>query len=106
VNLEDVAAAASPSEIAELRFMDRSTPDDAGRAADEYASPLRVLRRARPGMHHVDASSALGGLHPLGEWARSPTSWTPSSISNRATFVTGETLHVDGGRARATDADR
>ena len=55
-------------------------------------------------MHDPESYEGLAGLHPSAGWARSATSSTAILYLERATFVTGEILHVV--RARLQEQPR
>ena len=72
--------------------------------AIEYASSgVRVntvsLGVIRTREHDAAAYEQLGGLHPLGHVGEVPDVVDAILYLERATFVTGETLHIDGGQA-------
>ncbi len=50
-------------------------------------------------MHPVATHDALDGLHPLGRMGEIADIVDAILYLEAATFVTGETLHVDGGQS-------
>jgi len=72
--------------------------------AIEYASRGIRVNAVSPGviktpMHPVETHHALGGLHPLGRMGEIADIVDAILYLESATFVTGETLHVDGGQS-------
>ena len=72
--------------------------------AIEYASSgVRVntvsLGVIKTPEHDAAAYEQLGGLHPLGRVGEVSDVVDAILYLERATFVTGETLHIDGGQA-------
>ena len=72
--------------------------------AIEYAKRGIRVNAVAPGviktpMHAVETHQALGGLHPLGRMGEIADIVDAILYLESATFVTGETLHVDGGQS-------
>ena len=72
--------------------------------AIEYAKRGIRVNAVAPGviktpMHPVETHQALGGLHPLGRMGEIADITDAILYLESATFVTGETLHVDGGQS-------
>jgi len=72
--------------------------------AIEYAKRGIRVNAVAPGviktpMHPVETHHALGGLHPLGRMGEIADIVDAILYLESATFVTGETLHVDGGQS-------
>jgi len=72
--------------------------------AIEYAKRGIRANAVAPGiiktpMHPVETHRALGGLHPLGRMGEIADIVDAILYLESATFVTGETLHVDGGQS-------
>ncbi len=72
--------------------------------AIEYASSGIRVNAVAPGivrtpMHDAASYEGLAALHPLGRLAEIDDIAGAVLYLERATFVTGETLHVDGGQA-------
>ncbi|MBU3078830.1 SDR family NAD(P)-dependent oxidoreductase [Sphingomonas quercus] len=72
--------------------------------AIEYASRGIRVNAVAPGviktpMHPADTHEALGALHPLGHMGEIGDVVEAVLYLEGAPFVTGETLHVDGGQA-------
>jgi NAD(P)-dependent dehydrogenase (short-subunit alcohol dehydrogenase family) len=72
--------------------------------AIEYAKRGIRVNAVAPGviktpMHPVEAHQALGGLHPLGRIGEIADIVDAILYLEAAPFVTGETLHVDGGQS-------
>ncbi|RAI01567.1 3-oxoacyl-ACP reductase [Acuticoccus sediminis] len=72
--------------------------------AIEYASRGIRVNAVAPGiiktpMHAPEAHEALGALHPVGRMGEIDEVVDAVMFLERARFVTGETLHVDGGQA-------
>ena len=72
--------------------------------AIEYASRGVRVNAVAPGiiktpMHDLASYEGLAGLHPLGRLGEIDDIVDAILYLERATFVTGETLHVDGGQA-------
>ena len=72
--------------------------------AIEYAKRGIRVNAVAPGvikkpMHPVETHHALGDLHPLGRMGEIADIADAILYLESATFVTGETLHVDGGRS-------
>jgi NAD(P)-dependent dehydrogenase (short-subunit alcohol dehydrogenase family) len=72
--------------------------------AIEYAKRGIRVNAVAPGviktpMHPVETHQALGGLHPLGRMGEIADIVDAILYLESATFVTGETLHVDGGQS-------
>jgi NAD(P)-dependent dehydrogenase (short-subunit alcohol dehydrogenase family) len=72
--------------------------------AIEYAKRGIRVNAVAPGviktpMHPVETHDALGGLHPLGRMGEIADIVDAILYLETATFVTGETLHVDGGQS-------
>jgi NAD(P)-dependent dehydrogenase (short-subunit alcohol dehydrogenase family) len=72
--------------------------------AIEYAKRGIRVNAVAPGviktpMHPVETHPALGGLHPLGRMGEIADIVDAILYLESATFVTGETLHVDGGQS-------
>ncbi len=70
--------------------------------AIEYADKQIRVNAVAPGviktpMHAPETHAALAGLHPLGRMGEIPEIVDAVLYLESATFVTGETLHVDGG---------
>ena len=97
----DHARSASPSALACLTKGGLAV---ARSLAIEYAaSGVRVTALAlgviKTPMHDPASYDDVAAVHPSAAQARSTTSSTGSSTSNRPRFVTGETLQIDGGQA-------
>jgi NAD(P)-dependent dehydrogenase (short-subunit alcohol dehydrogenase family) len=72
--------------------------------AIEYAARGIRVNAIAPGviktpMHPVETHQALAGLHPLGRMGEIADIVDAILYLEAATFVTGETLHVDGGQS-------
>jgi NAD(P)-dependent dehydrogenase (short-subunit alcohol dehydrogenase family) len=72
--------------------------------AIEYAKRGIRVNAVAPGvirtpMHPVETHNALAGLHPLGRMGEIADIVDAILYLESATFVTGETLHVDGGQS-------
>lgn len=72
--------------------------------AIEYAKRGIRVNAVAPGviktpMHPVETHQALAGLHPLGRMGEIADIVDAILYLESATFVTGETLHVDGGQS-------
>jgi NAD(P)-dependent dehydrogenase (short-subunit alcohol dehydrogenase family) len=72
--------------------------------AIEYAKRGIRVNAVAPGviktpMHPVDTHAALAGLHPLGRMGEIVDIVDAILYLESAAFVTGETLHVDGGQS-------
>jgi NAD(P)-dependent dehydrogenase (short-subunit alcohol dehydrogenase family) len=72
--------------------------------ATEYASRGVRVNAVAPGvirtpMHDPTSYEGLAGLHPLGRVGEVSDIIDGILYLERATFVTGETLHIDGGQA-------
>ena len=72
--------------------------------AIEYAKRGIRVNAVAPGviktpMHAVETHQALAGLHPLGRMGEIADIVDAILYLESATFVTGETLHVDGGQS-------
>ena len=72
--------------------------------AIEYAKRGIRVNAVAPGviktpMHPVETYHALGGLHPLGRMGEIADIVDAILYLESATFVTGDTLHVDGGQS-------
>jgi len=72
--------------------------------AIEYAKRGIRVNAVAPGviktpMHPVETHQALGGLHPLGRMGEIADIVDAILYLESAPFVTGETLHVDGGQS-------
>src|SRR5712671_6439357 len=72
--------------------------------AIEYAKRGIRVNAVAPGviktpMHPVETHHALGGLHPLGRMGEIADIVDAILYLESASFVTGETLHVDGGQS-------
>ena len=72
--------------------------------AIEYAKRGIRVNAVAPGviktpMHPVETHEALGALHPLGRMGEIADIVDAIHYLESATFVTGETLHVDGGQS-------
>jgi NAD(P)-dependent dehydrogenase (short-subunit alcohol dehydrogenase family) len=72
--------------------------------AIEYAKRGIRVNAVAPGviktpMHPVETHQALGGLHPLGRMGEITDIVDAILYLESAPFVTGETLHVDGGQS-------
>ena len=72
--------------------------------AIEYAKRGIRVNAVAPGviktpMHPVETHGALGSLHPLGRMGEIADIVDAILHLESATFVTGETLHVDGGQS-------
>ena len=72
--------------------------------AIEYAKRGIRVNAVAPGviktpMHPVETHQALGGLHPLGRMGEIADIVDAILYLESATFVTGETLYVDGGQS-------
>ncbi|MEJ8811514.1 SDR family oxidoreductase [Variovorax ureilyticus] len=72
--------------------------------AIEYASRGIRVNAVAPGiiktpMHPPETHAALSGLHPLGRMGTMQEIIDAVLFLERASFVTGEILHVDGGQA-------
>ena len=72
--------------------------------AIEYAKRGIRVNAVAPGviktpMHPVETHHSLGGLHPLGRMGEIADIVDAILYLESATFVTGETLHVDGGQS-------
>jgi NAD(P)-dependent dehydrogenase (short-subunit alcohol dehydrogenase family) len=72
--------------------------------AIEYAKHGIRVNAVAPGviktpMHPVETHLALGGMHPLGRMGEIADIVDAILYLESATFVTGETLHVDGGQS-------
>jgi NAD(P)-dependent dehydrogenase (short-subunit alcohol dehydrogenase family) len=72
--------------------------------AIEYARRGIRVNAVAPGviktpMHSVESYDALGGLHPLGRMGEIADIVNAILYLESAPFVTGETLHVDGGQS-------
>jgi NAD(P)-dependent dehydrogenase (short-subunit alcohol dehydrogenase family) len=70
--------------------------------AIEYADKGIRVNAVAPGtiktpMHAPDSLSSLAGLHPLGRVGEVREVVDAVLYLESATFITGETLHVDGG---------
>jgi NAD(P)-dependent dehydrogenase (short-subunit alcohol dehydrogenase family) len=70
--------------------------------AIEYADRGIRVNAVAPGiiktpMHKPETHAALAGLHPVGRMGEIPEIVEAVLYLESATFVTGETLHVDGG---------
>ncbi len=71
--------------------------------AIEYARRGIRVNAVSPGiiktpMHPVETHAALAGLHPVGRMGESADIVDAALYLESASFVTGETLHVDGGQ--------
>jgi NAD(P)-dependent dehydrogenase (short-subunit alcohol dehydrogenase family) len=72
--------------------------------AIEYAKRGIRVNAVAPGviktpMHSVETHQALGGLHPVGRMGEIADIVDAVLYLESAAFVTGETLHVDGGQS-------
>ena len=72
--------------------------------AIEYAKRGIRVNAVAPGviktpMHAIETHQALGGLHPLGRMGEIADIVDAILYLESAAFVTGETLHVDGGQS-------
>jgi NAD(P)-dependent dehydrogenase (short-subunit alcohol dehydrogenase family) len=72
--------------------------------ATEYAKRGLRVNAVAPGvirtpMHHPSTHEALASLHPVGRMGDIAEIVDAVLYLERAGFVTGETLHVDGGQA-------
>jgi NAD(P)-dependent dehydrogenase (short-subunit alcohol dehydrogenase family) len=101
-SLIDHANSHVPSVLASLTKggLDASTRS----LAIEYANRGIRVNAVAPGviktpMHPVETHHALGGLHPLGRMGEIADIVDAILYLESATFVTGETLHVDGGQS-------
>ncbi|WP_411093347.1 SDR family NAD(P)-dependent oxidoreductase [Streptomyces sp. 049-1] len=70
--------------------------------AIEYATRGLRINAVSPGliktpMHQVEAHQALAGLHPVGRMGEVSDIVDAVMFLEKASFVTGEILHVDGG---------
>jgi NAD(P)-dependent dehydrogenase (short-subunit alcohol dehydrogenase family) len=70
----------------------------------EYAKCGIRVNAVAPGviktpMHPVETHNALAGFHPLGRMGEIADIVDAILYLESATFVTGETLHVDGGQS-------
>ena len=101
-SLIDHANSQVPSVLASLT---KGGLDAATRSlAIEYAKRGIRVNAVAPGiiktaMHPVETYQALGGLHPLGRMGEIADIVDAILYLESATFVTGETLHVDGGQS-------
>jgi NAD(P)-dependent dehydrogenase (short-subunit alcohol dehydrogenase family) len=71
--------------------------------AVEYAKTGIRVNAVAPGiiktpMHAVETHGAIASLHPVGRMGEVPEIVEAVLYLEKATFVTGETLHVDGGQ--------
>ncbi|MFC4942971.1 SDR family NAD(P)-dependent oxidoreductase [Pseudonocardia sp. GCM10023141] len=100
-SLVDHALSAVPSVLASLT---KGGLDAATRSlAIECAGSGVRVNAVSPGiiktpMHPVEAHEALAGLHPMGRMGEIDEIVHAVLYLEAATFVTGETLHVDGGQ--------
>ena len=101
-SLIDHANSGVPSVLASLTKggLDAATKS----LAIEYAKRGIRVNAVAPGviktpMHPVETHAAGRAAPAWAAWARSAISSTPSSTWKSAGFVTGETLHVDGGQS-------
>jgi NAD(P)-dependent dehydrogenase (short-subunit alcohol dehydrogenase family) len=72
--------------------------------AIEYAKKGIRVNAVAPGiikspMHPVEAHAALGALHPVGHMGEMSDIVEAVVYLEKAGFVTGEILHVDGGQS-------
>jgi NAD(P)-dependent dehydrogenase (short-subunit alcohol dehydrogenase family) len=72
--------------------------------ATEYASRGVRVNAVAPGVietpvHDPTSYEGMAGLHPLGRIGEVSDIVDGILYLERATFVTGETLHIDGGQA-------
>jgi NAD(P)-dependent dehydrogenase (short-subunit alcohol dehydrogenase family) len=72
--------------------------------AIEYASRGVRVNAVAPGvvktpLHDPDSYKGLGALHPVGRVGEISDIVDGILYLERATFVTGEILHIDGGQA-------
>lgn len=94
--------AAIPSVLASLS---KGGIDAATRSlAVEYASRGIRVNAVAPGviktpMHSPETHQALGALHPIGRMGKIDEVVDAVLFLEHAKFVTGETLHIDGGQA-------
>jgi NAD(P)-dependent dehydrogenase (short-subunit alcohol dehydrogenase family) len=101
-SLIDHANSQVPSVLASLT---KGGLDAATRSlAIEYAKRGIRVNAVAPGiiktpMHPVETHHALGSLHPLGRMGEIADIVDAILYLESATFVTGETLHVDGGQS-------
>jgi NAD(P)-dependent dehydrogenase (short-subunit alcohol dehydrogenase family) len=101
-SLTDHANSHVPSVLASLT---KGGLDAATRSlAIEYAKRGIRVNAVAPGviktpMHPVETHQALGGLHPLGRMGEIADIVDAILYLESASFVTGETLHVDGGQS-------
>jgi len=101
-SLVDHALSAVPSVLASLT---KGGLDAATRSlAVEFAGSGVRVNAVSPGiiktpMHPVEAHGAYAGLHPVGRMGEIEEIVHAVLYLETATFVTGETLHVDGGQS-------
>ena len=101
-SLVDHALSAVPSVLASLT---KGGLDAATRSlAVEYAGTGVRVNAVSPGiiktpMHPVEAHSAYATLHPMGRMGEVEEIVHAALYLETAAFVTGETLHVDGGQS-------
>ena len=101
-SLVDHAIAGVPSVLASLTKGGLNAATKS--LAIEYAKHGIRVNAVAPGviktpMHPVETHHALGGLHPLGRMGEIADIVDAILYLESATFVTGETLHVDGGQS-------
>jgi len=101
-SLVDHALSASPSALASLTKGGLAAATRS--LATEYAGRGVRVNAIAPGivassLDDPGSYEALAGLHPLGRTASIEDIVDAVRYLERATFVTGETLHVDGGMA-------
>jgi NAD(P)-dependent dehydrogenase (short-subunit alcohol dehydrogenase family) len=101
-SLVDHALSAVPSVLASLT---KGGLDAATRSlAVEYAGTGVRVNAVSPGiiktpMHPVEAHGAYATLHPMGRMGEVEEIVHAALYLETAAFVTGETLHVDGGQS-------
>jgi NAD(P)-dependent dehydrogenase (short-subunit alcohol dehydrogenase family) len=101
-SLVDHARSASPSALASLT---KGGLDPVTRSlAMEYAARGVRVNAVSPGviktpLHDPASYEGIAGLHPLGRMGEISDIVDGILYLEQATFVTGETLHIDGGQA-------
>ena len=101
-SLVDHPRSASPSALTSLTKGGLAAVTRA--LAIEYAADGIRVNAVSPGIvrtpeHDADSYEGLADLHPLGRLAEVGDVADAVLYLERATFVTGETIHVDGGQA-------
>ena len=102
-SLVDHARSAAPAALASLTKGGILTPSRARLAIEYAARNIRVnavsLGVIKTGMHDPASYDGEAAVHPLGRMGEISDVVDGILYLERATFVTGETLHIDGGQA-------